>query len=73
MSPDISAEPANRSLADRSELPSRGDWQKVQRPAYHSEEGEGDRSDWTTLFKSALVVMLGVAGLTAFLSGVMAQ
>lgn len=73
MMPDTHAKPASDVLADFAAPPARGDWHKVQRPAYHAEEGGGDRSDWATLLKSAMVVMLGVAGLTAFLSGVMAQ
>lgn len=73
MMPDTSSTPAARAMADFSAPAPRGDWQKVQRPAYHAEEGEGDRSDWAALLKSALVVMLVVAGLTALLSGVMAQ
>jgi len=43
-------------------------WRKPQRPAYHPEEGDGDRSDWVSLFKAACLLLLPVALLAFLLS-----
>ncbi|MDJ0387291.1 hypothetical protein QMO56_04115 [Roseomonas sp. E05] len=43
-------------------------WRKRQRPAYHPEEGGGDRSEWTSLAKAAFLVLLPVAMLALLLS-----
>jgi len=41
-------------------------WRKRQRPAFHPEEGDGDRSEWTSLAKATILILLPVA-LIAFL------
>lgn len=37
------------------------EWRKPQRPAFKPEEGEGDRSDWASLAKAALLILLPIA------------
>ncbi|MXP61801.1 hypothetical protein E0493_00365 [Roseomonas sp. M0104] len=44
-------------------------WRKRQRPAYHPEEGGADRSEWTSLVKAAvLIILLPVAVIALLLS-----
>lgn len=43
-------------------------WRKAQRPAFHPEEGDSDRSDWLSLFKAACLILAPVAVVAFLLS-----
>lgn len=65
MGPD--SHPLPSSLPPQGSPPS-SEWRKPQRPAYHPEEGQSDRSDWASLIKAAFLILLPVAVLAFILT-----
>ncbi|WBV41442.1 hypothetical protein [Pseudoroseomonas cervicalis] len=60
-------QPAGPAPADAAP-PAEAEWHKPQRPVFHPEEGGGDRSDWGSMAKAALLVLAGIAAIAWLLS-----
>lgn len=60
--------PLPRSRSPEMETANPQEWRKPQRPAYHPEEGQSDRSDWASLIKATFLILLPVAVLAFILT-----